>query len=249
MKKRIVTCSIAMAVLLSSQAFAEQYEFRLNADGVGLEKPINLTGEACREIQSKNPTMSNGVYELTINGEKIPVYCNDGWTLVAAQFESNPVMWTGNMTNYDPSLSSQRSFAISEGKLPKHSSFAVGRGTEILIHALNSRYSTGDIGRTVVGDIDGSQYLVHRLYNDHYGTHNPDNTLNTLAGGFTYWNNTLTVELYKTSPQKGSVLSPKNDFTWAFSPFNPNPTARGYSINGTLVQSTLEAFAWTVWVK
>ncbi|WP_429037277.1 hypothetical protein [Aeromonas media] len=246
MKKRIVTCSIAMAVLLSSQSFAEQYEFRLNADGVGLEKPIDLTGEACREIQSKNPTMSNGVYELTINGEKIPVYCNDGWTLVAAQFESNPVMWTGNMTNYDPSLSSQRSFAIPEGKLPKHSSFAVGRGTDILIHALNRRYSTGNIGRTVVGDIDGSQYLVHRLNSDYYPAHNPDNTL---AGSFTYWNNTLTVELYKTNPQKGSVLSPKNDFTWAFSPLHPDTISRGYAIDGTSLQSTLEKFAWTVWVK
>jgi hypothetical protein len=246
MKKTIATCSLALAALLSSQAFAEQYEFRLNADGVGIEKPADLTGESCREIQSKNPSMANGVYELTINGEKIPAYCNDGWTLVVAQFESNPVMWTGNMTNYDPSLSSPRSFAIPAGKLPRHSSFAVGRGSEILIHALNNRYSTGNIGRTVVGDIDGSQYLIHRQDNNYYPAHNPDNTF---SGGFTHWNNTLTVELYKTSPQNGSALSPKNDFTWAFSPLNPDIPARGYAMDGASLQFTSDKFAWTVWVK
>ena len=51
MKKTIATCSLALAAIFSLQAFAEQYEFRLNADGVVLEKPVDLTGESCRDSE------------------------------------------------------------------------------------------------------------------------------------------------------------------------------------------------------
>lgn len=260
MKKTISTCLLAIAALFSSVACSEQYEFRLNADGIGIrtdtgtdtdvddpnENPVDVAAGSCLEIQSKNPSMANGIYELTINEEKISAYCNDGWTLVVAQFENSPVLWSGNMTHYDPTLASKRGFAFPQNKLPKHSSFAVGQGTEIINRAMDAQYSTGDMGRAIVTDSDGTQYLVHRATTYFYGAHNPNNPI---ATSYLEWRNTLTMELYKTSPQKGSVLSPKDDFTWAFSPIQPSAISRGYSIRGVDHRATVGDFAWTVWVK
>lgn len=260
MKNKIIKSSILLVALFGSGAFAEQYEIRINADGVisgsgpgtdtdvdkPTENPGTFAGGSCLELQSKNPSMANGVYELDLGAEKISAYCNDGWTLVVAQFEKNPVLWSGNMTQYDPSLASKKGFALPQSKLPKHSSFAVGQGTEVLYRAMNTPYSTGDIGRTIVTDSDGTQYLVHRAASYFYGAHNPDNPI---AAGYQEWRNSLTMELYKTNPQNGSALSPKNDFTWAFSPLQTSVLARGYSIRGVDRQAITDDFAWTVWVK
>ena len=191
-----------------------------------------------------NPQLTDGIYLIDVDGEgpnaAIDVYCDmttdgGGWTLIVAQFESNPTSsWNeGIQGDYDPTLGSSKSFALSTSELPSHTQTSFGKGLDpTFITYGDFVYTTGNIMKQTINGYDANDYHIHRDSGIAYGGHDPESSF---SGGFE-WQDTLTFDLVG-----GAV-------TWAFSR-RQSANISGYSMNGSLLQSTSETYAWTVWVR
>lgn len=187
----------------------------------------------------------NGIYRIDPDGSgpgtAFDVYCDmetdgGGWTLVAAQYENNPVSWSqGIQANYDPALAGKRSFALNSLQVPPHTYTAFGKDLEpTFIGYSQMLYTTGDIGVWTVKNLKtGINFHAHRSSVYYFSSHDPEST----GGNTSIWNNTLTYD------QCGGTFS-----SWAFSPQHNTAINRGYGMN-EYVGNVTDDYAWTVWVR
>lgn len=224
---------------------AANYQFRMTIAGLAAaETPIKPSpaGASCKQILAERPGIASGVYPIMVNGKTFDVFCDmesagGGWTLVAAQFELDPVTdWNeGVQAGYDPSLASGKGFALNAAELPEHTQTAFGRGLNSThVDYVDHVYSTGDIAKI---ELAGAKavYHLHRARSAYFSNHNPD--FDQENESHPAWNNTLTFD------RDGGSL-----YSWAFSPLAPAVEQRGYAMDG-LLNRTQEPYAWTVWVR
>ena len=210
-------------------------------DEVEATPPIINYG-SCLEILEAGLSTGDGVYMIDNGSKDYEVYCDmttngGGWTLVFAQYENDPVTdWNeGIQPDYDPSLSSNRGFALNSSELPNHTQIAKALNLTIANnnHIFNGIYSTSpEIAVTLVTNLNGVNYQIHRSQSRHYGSHDPE-------AGFAssiQWNNTLTID------EVG------NSYSYAFAPNYPVASHRGYSFENPLYLLT-NTEAWTLFVR
>ena len=210
------------------------------------------TPASCKALKTAHPALS-GITAKTIkpSADAFPTLCDfttygGGWTLVALQFEADPIPWTeSRQSDHDPLA--VKSFALAGAEIPTHTHSAFGNVTIAggsasggMIDSIPLVYSTGALARTsyVSDNTTGRNYWIYRNPSQHYGGHDPDNTGN--INTTTVWNNTLTF-----NRNDGSATS----HTWAFSPQHTIQASRGYSYGGVATLDTLESFGWAVWVR
>lgn len=203
---------------------------------------------SCKELfeDPESPMSGDGLYTITPDGNTdINVYCKGAATLIVAQFESDPVRnWNeGRQSDYDPSLTSRKSFAFSNSEIPPHNKIHFGTGTSPTKCIEGITYQTGDIAAIIADACDDptTKYILNRRLSGFYPSHNPD-TLDLRSDP--EWNNTLSLELHTLSGSRQTT----NDYSWAFSPQNPIVVRRSYSYNGFLADTSFTV-PWTVWVE
>ena len=233
------------------------------SDGDGCSATCEIEYQrSCRALRDfvRPNTLPSGPYPIDFDGDgatpPLMVDCDmtssgGGWTLVVAQFEANPAFfWDGGLpANYDPmtdrTLTSGRSFVLGAAQIPPHTQTAFGRGLEAtFVDYGDFVYTTGPIARTyVTGMKSGQGFWVHRSYDSHYASHDPDGTLNqttpTRRVCLESWCDALTFD------RAGNLST----FDWAFAPnYDVNRNGRGFSMSGNRSTSA-ESYAWTVWVR
>lgn len=207
-------------------------------------KSSELAAKSCLDILSRNQGLANGLYWLSQDGtdeSSFQVYCDmetdgGGWTLIAAQFESDQLTdWNeGTQSDYDPDLLSERSFTLSSLQLPPHTRTSFGQGKDpLFITSVEFQYQTGDIPLTEIKGADGQQYQIHRDKNHYYHWHNPEESQKQNAP----WHNALTLDLMGG-----------RHYTWSYSPMVEDQRGRGLGMLGNQRYSD-ESYAWTVWVR
>ena len=150
--------------------------------------------------------------------------------MVARQYELSPV------TNWAGSVNGQ-SFALNQASIPAHTQTAFGKDMQAtFVDYFNYSYTTGNIAKTTLTGLKSNAvYHLHRNTGQFYEYHNPDENVFTHAE----WTNTLTLDRVGM-----------RGFDWAFAPNNPDPLRRGYALNtGVTLETTGQAFAWTLWVR
>lgn len=206
-----------------------------------------LPASSCKAILDHHPESPDGVYWLDVNGagteDAFEAFCDmtgagGGWTLVAAQFESDPATdWNeGIQPDYDPTLASGSSFALHHSQLPPHAQTAFGKHLDaVFVDYVDFVYSTGNIDTTLlVGLKTGKTYHVHRNAAHTYSAGDPENTQNLLTDS----ENRAALTFDETGGTKR---------TWWFRPRKSDPTVRGRQLLGNTKQ--LDSFGWTVWVR
>jgi hypothetical protein len=167
-----------------------------------------------------------------------------GWTMVVAQFEQDPVTdWNeGIQADYDPSLSTNKGFALNTQEIPNHTQTAFGKNLDAdYIDYVDLNYTTSNIKTVSVSSVStGKNYKISRYLEYYYHYHNPDEDGN-LNSTPNHWKNTLSLN---ESNIRG--------FNWAFSPRgweSDYSSYSGFSMGGDILQQTIEYYAWTVWVR
>jgi len=213
----------------------KEISISVSSNGKPITKKIEFTlldNSSCNTLLLSDEKLKSGVYDLQPNEKVIKTWCemtNDGgWTLIGAQFESNPISWKGDFSAYDPTLQSGKSFAFSDENIPEHVDFAIGKSLSIVKKISNFKYSTTDIPKIIVNGYDNNKYWIHRSYLSYYPAHNPAQTLLATKKD---WYNSLTIELINND---SNII---NHYTWAFSPMNSAEQQRGYSLERSLVNS------------
>jgi hypothetical protein len=160
-----------------------------------------------------------------------------GWTLIAAQYETDPVTdWDeGFQPDYDPGPGSGASFALQRYDIPPHVETAFGKDTEATyVDYARFVYDTNDIPVVeLMGKKSGELFHLHRDASAYHADYDPESTESTDPE----WSNALTFD-----QTAGSHHS------WAFAPNHAQTNQRGYSLTGD-VSGTAESHAWTVWVR
>ncbi|KAL9658537.1 hypothetical protein ABK040_006076 [Willaertia magna] len=160
-----------------------------------------------------------------------------GWTLIVAQFETDPIgSWAQGLTStYDPTLQTKKSFVLDQHLIPGHNYTGFGKDLQATtVDYFKFTYTTGDIPVVeLVGFKANANYRIHRHSVNYYLAHNPYRAMDT---AFTKFRNTLTCS------------KSYSETSWAFSPYYSAPGA-GYAMLGVFTDSTSETYAWTVWVK
>lgn len=239
---------VASLVLVSGASNADYIMRFGNSQSKGMipEESVNsgVSYSSCKEILDSGNSTGSGIYSIIVNEQEFNVYCDmtsagGGWTMVVAQFEQDPVTnWDeGIQSDYDPSLNSGKGFALSSQEIPSHTETAFGKNTVATdVDAVTFNYTTGPISLTVVtSNLTGTSYHINRNLDSHYVYHDPDAFIGT--------NNP---EWYETLTFDETVI---RGHDWAFGPNVTSPDVRGYAHGGSKVSSTLESFAWTVWVR
>ena len=210
--------------------------------GSGGSGPTGGPFNSCKAMKDANATMTGIAQQtITIAGTPRQIICDmstygGGWTLIAAQFDSNPLGWNAGLgaQTYVPALTDKTSFVFSSAQIPSHTQIAFGRiqpgggggYTAHMIDAVTRVYTTGDINPPVsVTSINsGQQYWIHRAATGFYNCHEIDGSC-------------------AVTGMNGAGAN-----SWAFSPEFSQQTYRGFSYQGDL-QGSNEAFAWAVWVR
>ncbi|GAB5387906.1 MAG: hypothetical protein Alpg2KO_08740 [Alphaproteobacteria bacterium] len=213
--------------------------------------PSPVIRASCNEI-AQNDSVTPG-YELrTINpgGGEFSALCffddgtfgGGGFTAVVAQYEADPVTWNeGRQPDYQPDLinNAGTSFTLTGSDIPSHSSVMFGRigapGETDNIDVLNMTYTTTDIATaTLISPVTAVNYQIYRDSNFHYGNHDPESG----TGSSSVWDNSLSFD------ETGGI-----QLTWSFSPFHTSQSSRGYGYDGAGLSSTLQTYAWVVFVR
>lgn len=191
---------------------------------------------SCKDYLASNPGASSGWYQLDPDGAGPQAlssyYCDmtsdgGGWTRVVRQTEAQPVTnWNGGVNG--------SSYSLATAAIPPHTQ--VGFGKDELatdLDYVNGTYSSGDIATTLVtSPKTGYRYHMNRTAAGYFSGHDPE--LAFTPG--TQYANTLTLNI---------VGSGHN---WAFNPAVTAVAQRGYAYQGGRY-STIESYAWTVWVR
>lgn len=208
------------------------------------EPELALT--SCKAIKEKTPGSASGVYTIKSNGADLDVYCDmvaegGGWTLIVAQYDSNPVTdWAGGLkADYDPSLAIKSSFTLASAQIPSHSQTAFGENhSATTVGYANYIYSVNDLpSERVVNLKTGAYYWIHRNTGHVFANHQPNIGAPVYQSGPDSWGNTLTFS------------DESSGFTWAFSPLVSPISYRSYALNGSRYSHTYSSTAWTVWVR
>jgi len=229
--------------------------YEMHAPSAGAYARATDAYASCAEIKQANPLLTGvGLYAIHNGSEAVEVLCDmstsgGGWTLIAAQFEDDPVEWAeGRQADYDPSLRTARSFTLTGADLVGHDQLAFGRAmstgastwdSEILDHVALAYDPALSYGQTVSGLSTGLTYGLHRNPANYHNGHNPEEVpvaTSDSAGGS--WKGTLTFD------QAGG-----RGFNWAFSPHWGSPEARGFAYGGYRRAAAADAFAWTLWAR
>lgn len=227
---------------------AVNYQFHQTVKGLAAQgSPAISEHPSCKSILDSGDSSGNGVYQIhPQGGNPIDVYCDmttdgGGWTLVVAQFETDAVgNWNeGTQPDYDPTLASKKSLLLSNSQIPGHTQVAFGKHLNpTAVDYFNGNYTTGEIPKTEVAGLKtGKQYHIHRSSNHYYGYHDPDGVYSTT---YPFWFGTLT---FDEVGQRG--------FNWSFGPNGSSHDVdiAGYAMLGSKVTTTVESYAWTVWVR
>ena len=197
---------------------------------------------SCKEIYNNLPVRVNGVYEIENNNKLYPVYCNmtdngGGWTMVVAQYENNPIPWDeGIQPDYDPSLETKQSFALSNEEIPLHNEISYGQDLNLKENvAFYYVYQTGDIPVTAITNIyDNTVFYIHRDESHYFADHRARPT------GIKYysyaWTSTLTID------------STNFNNAFAFSRKQNGNIYTGYAYYGKRY-NVVDTNAWVVWVR
>tara|TARA_B100000073_G_C23708789_1_gene563392 strand:+ start:385 stop:1179 length:795 start_codon:yes stop_codon:yes gene_type:complete len=197
---------------------------------------------SCKEIYNQLQTRLNGVYEIINNNKIYPVYCNmtdngGGWTMVVAQYENNPIPWDeGRQPDYDPSLETKQSFALSNEDIPQHSEISYGQDLNLKQNvAFNHVYQTGNIPITeIINKYDNVSFYIHRNESHYFADHRARPTARKYYSD--QWTSTLTIDSTAVS----------NAF--AFSRKQNGNIYTGYAYDGRR-DSIVDTNAWVVWVR
>jgi hypothetical protein len=204
----------------------------------------NKLTASCSELKALGQDTS-GIYYIDPNssGTAVKVYCDmvtdgGGWTLVLAQYEDDPVTnWNeGTQSDYDPSLTTKKGFALNTSQIPAHNQVAFGKDLNpTFVDYVDFTYTTGNIPvTTLTSPKTRKGYQVHRDAGGYFGHHDTEGEYSN-----TYeWNNTLTFD------ELGGIK-----YSWSFSPQHTSINARGATINGVVLSTTSEPYAWTTWVR
>ncbi|BFT95134.1 hypothetical protein MNSC_11420 [Minisyncoccus archaeophilus] len=94
---------------------------------------IETAKSSCSEWKSSGAN-TNGFYKISPSGTPFLVYCDmttdgGGWTLISAQFESDPsANWNeGIQSDYNPSLYGSHGFNLNTSQIPSHNQVAFGK--------------------------------------------------------------------------------------------------------------------------
>lgn len=242
MKSKLKTKKLLAALLLSSVSSVALADFSFYKYEDALRKGPKAevsVADSCKDILAADSGSASGVYTLTSG---LDVYCDmtsngGGWTMVAAQFELDPVMnWNeGIQADYDPTLSAGAGFALNSVEIPEHAQVGLGKDFSATgFDYFELVYLTVAMNAQVTGLKTGTQYVIHRNSGYSYLGHNPDSSLNT-----------SNATLFDTL-----TASKVGEFTplWAFSPKSSFRSSRGFGY-GVYTSSSDESYAWTVWVR
>jgi hypothetical protein len=245
--KSIPVSAVLSGLILATPTLADSYQFRTSVKGL-TPKAESISGNSCKSILDAGGSTGSGVYTITPNGgPEIDVYCDmtadgGGWTLIAAQFETDALAnWNeGIQPDYDPTLSAKKSLTLSSSEIPAHTQVAFGKHLQpTAVDFFNGTYTTGDIPKTTVSGLKtGKNFHLHRSSNHYYGYHDPDGATTTTT--YPFWFNTLTFDEVGVQ-----------GFNWAFGPNGRSHDVdiAGYAMQGVKVTNTVEDYAWTVWVR
>ena len=213
-----------------------------------ITQDINPIYASCKEILEAGKSTGNGVYTINNGSKDYNVYCDmntdgGGWTLVVAAFEDYILYnWNeGIQSDYQPDLTTRKSFALNSSELPTHSqmSYSAVNSSDLKIgsEAFNFIYSTGNIQtQTIQSYTTLKNFDIHREVGNHYAHHDPDDNYRANTSPEP-WDNTLTID---ESGIRGS--------NFAYSPNAPLPENVGYSYDG-VKSTTNELFAWAIWIR
>lgn len=206
---------------------------------------------SCKNILENGYSNGNDVYTID-NNKLFPVYCDmttngGGWTMIFALFEQDNVnTWNeGIQSDYDPTLSTSKSFTLSTTEIPRHSEISFSQtnalGLMASSHYFDFVYSPLNIGlQTIKEKTTNLSYHIHRDDQRNYGWHDPDDYVIGTGGIGHVWSNTLTIN---------KILIGQRTFDFAYSINHVNPERRGYAYNGVDMQLTNQTGGWTLWVR
>ncbi|TNF30754.1 MAG: hypothetical protein EP329_13385 [Deltaproteobacteria bacterium] len=235
--------AVSFTVVASDGVHDTPRTFTLNA----------LFGAHCEAIRQAQPALSGlSVHVVDPVGDgaaPFDVLCDmttygGGWTLVTAQHESGPILWDeGRQADYDPTLATGASFALTGADLGTYDQLAWGRvastgpGTwdaAYIDYAAFTYDPAADYAEvSLAGLATPSSYQLDRHSGTYHGNHNPESA----TGTDPQWFDTLTIDTV------GGRY-----FTWAFSPHHTTVGYRGFAYEGYFRGGT-EAFAWALWTR
>ena len=247
MNKKQIILTIAVLFSFSGIASADYVIQFSNSQSKGIipEQSVPETFSSCKDILDNSQSTGDGVYTINVNSKEFNVYCDmtsagGGWTMVVAQFEQDPVTnWNeGIQADYDPLLSTNKGFALNTQEIPNHTQTAFGKDFDSnFIDFFNFEYITGDIPKTLITGLKSNDsYHINRDVAYSYFYCDPEENVSSSPT----WFNALTID------KTGGI---NND--WCIFSLRPD-TVRyqvGYAMNGSLLSSSNESYAWTVWVR
>jgi len=241
MNKQSIALSIT-ALLSFSGIVSAEYVIKFNqsqSKGLIPEKSQPSAYSSCKDALEQGNTAS-GLYVMDINGKQFDTYCDmtsagGGWTMIVAQFESNPVNnWNeGIQSDYDPSLQTKATFILNDNEIPSHSQIAFGKDFDAdFVDYFNFSYQgSGEINRSIFRGLkDNAEYRIQR----------------NLYTGASSCNNYSTNTSYNKN--QFSLTKQYENYNWCFEPSASGSETSGKGMLGNLV-STNENFAWTIWVR
>lgn len=205
---------------------------------------VSSSYASCLAYLNAHPGAPSGTYTLDVDGNG-PVaaqsyYCDmtsdgGGWTKIVQQYESSPVTnWNGGVNG--------TAFALASSQIPSHTQVGFGKDNQAtFVDYVTWTYSTGDIypAVTVKSPKTGVSYQIYRSSTGWFYYHDPEQS----------WNTTWDAQ---ADARNGLGLDAvgKIGFNWSFSPrYGSSYVAnRGFGMAGS-VYGTLNAYAWTVWVR
>ena len=257
MKKITLLMTSLMALSISAEQYLMNIESNTYKNSIvvssvtnsnntgGTPPPPTQTYASCLEIFNAGLSIGDGVYSINNGSKDYDVFCNmttngGGWTLVLAQFESNPATnWNeGIQPDYDPTLNTGTSFTLNTSEMPTHTAMAYAASSPSQMNVFGAVfsyvYTTGNIPVTLITSTTGQNYQIHRDTAWRFGNNDPE-----FSGS-------------SGNPQIVDVLTiditGRNGFSFAFAPNDNLEYVRGYGYNGD-TNSSSESFAWAIWVR